>query len=141
MAETKNTMPVLSVDSGAIMVPVDDNGEIIGHIRFNPNDLDIVKRYDGVIDTFNAITMPDKPNVEELLALSDKIKEQFDALMGYPVSDVLFSKCNPLTPITNGDFFFENVLDGLKTLIETTMKQRLDKKRKKIQAATSKYHK
>lgn len=141
MAQEKNVMPVLSVNSGVIMVPVDDNGEIIGHIRFNPNDLDIVRRYDGIIDTLNTITLPDKPTTDELLELSDKIKGMFDTLLGYPVSEVLFSKCNPFTPTTNGDLYFENVMEGIKSLIEITMKQRLDKKRKKIQAATSKYHK
>lgn len=140
MAE-QNNMPVLSIDSGVVNIPVNDNGEIIGHIRFNPNDIDIVRRYESVIETLNKVTLPDKPTTEELLEFSDIIKAQIDALLGYPVSDVLFSKCNPLSPITNGDLFFENVLEGLKVLIETTFKQKIEKKRKKIQAATSKYHK
>lgn len=132
---------VLSIDSGAMNIPVNDNGEIIGYIKFNPNDFDIIKRYDGVVETLNNISLSAEATPEELLKVSDQVKEQIDILLGYPVSEVIFSKCNPFTPVTNGDFFFENVLDGLVNLIERTMNQRLEKKRKKIQAATAKYHK
>lgn len=140
MAEQNNT-PVLSVNSGVMNIDVNDNGEVIGQIRFNPADFDIIKRYEEVVDEMNDYTIPENPTEKELLDFTYKVKELTDKLLGYPVSDVLFGRTNPYTPNGKGELFFENVWDGLKALIETTMNQRIEKKLKKIKAATAKYHK
>lgn len=131
----------LSVDTGSVLIEVDDRGEKIGEFRFNPADIDIVKRYEKVEEYFNSIKVDENASAEEVLAFTDRIKEQFDYLLNYKVSDSLFSKCNPLTPLANGDFYCENVLDGIANIIENTMNQRLEKKKAKIQKATAKYHK
>ena len=131
----------LHVDTGAQIINIDDKGEIIGQFRFNPTDLDIVKRYEKVVEKISAITLPEEPDEKDILAVSDEIKDSFDYLLNYKVSDGIFAKCNPLTPIANGDFYFENVMDGIANLIEKTMNQRIEKKREKIQKATAKYHK
>lgn len=131
----------LHVDTGAQIINIDDKGEIIGQFRFNPTDLDIVKRYEKVVEKMSAITLPEEPDEKDILAVSDEIKDSFDYLLNYKVYDGIFAKCNPLTPITNGDFYFENVMEGIANLIEKTMNQRIEKKRAKIQKATSKYHK
>lgn len=131
----------LHVDTGAQIINIDDKGEIIGQFRFNPTDLDIVKRYEKVVEKMSAITLPEEPDEKDILAVSDEIKDSFDYLLNYKVSDGIFAKCNPLTPITNGDFYFENVMEGIANLIEKTMNQRIEKKRAKIQKATAKYHK
>ena len=140
MAEQNNT-PVLSVNSGVMLIDVNDNGEVIGQIRFNPADFDILRRYEEAVEVMNSYTMPDNPTEKDLLEFSDKAKELTDQLLGYPVSDVLFGRTNPWTPNGKGELFFENVWEGIAALIESTMKQRVDKKLKKIKAATSKYHK
>lgn len=140
MAEQNNT-PVLSVNSGVMNIDVNDNGEVIGQIRFNPSDIDIIRRYEKVVDIMNGYTMPENPTDQELLDFTDKVKELTDELLGYPVSDVLFGRTNPYTPNGKGELFFENVWNGLKILIETTMNQRVEKSLKKIKAATAKYHK
>lgn len=131
----------LHVDTGAQIINIDDKGEIIGQFRFNPADLDIVKRYTKVVDALNALHLPAELTEDDFFAATDEIKKQFDYLLNYNVSDELFAKCNPLTPITNGDFYCENVLEGIAGIIENVMKQRIEKKRAKIQRATSKYHK
>lgn len=131
----------LSVDTGSILVNIDDKGEIIGKFRFNPGDLDIVKRYKKVIDSLNAISLSEEPTDEEIFAATDMIKQQFDYLLNYNVSGEIFKKANPLTPVKNGDFYCENVLEGISSIIEKTTEERLEKKKAKIQKATSKYHK
>lgn len=131
----------LSVDTGSILVNIDDKGETIGQFRFNPGDLDIVKRYKKVVDSMNAISLSEEPTDEEIFAATDMIKQQFDYLLNYNVSDEIFKKANPLTPVKNGDFYCENVLEGISSIIEKTTEERLEKKKTKIQKATSKYHK
>lgn len=139
MAEQKALK--LSVDTGSVLIDIEDRGEKIGEFRFNPADIDIVRRYEKVAEYLDNTKIEESAGAEEVLAFTDKIKEQFDYLMNYKVSDALFAKCNPLTPLANGDFYCEHVLEGIAGLIEKEMGQRIAKKKAKIQKATAKYHK
>ena len=131
----------LSVDTGSVLINVDDKGEVIGQFRFNPSDLDILRRYETVVDAMNAIVIPEDAGADDMLRVSDEIKKQFDFLLNYNVSDGIFAKCNPFSMTADGDFYFESVLDGIAGLIEKVTNQRIEKKRKKIEKATAKYHK
>ena len=131
----------LSVDTGSVLINVDDKGEVIGQFRFNPSDLDILRRYEAVVDAMNAIVIPEDAGADDMLRVSDEIKKQFDFLLNYNVSDGIFAKCNPFSMTAGGDFYFESVLDGIAGLIEKVTNQRIEKKRKKIEKATAKYHK
>ncbi len=131
----------LNVDTGAQVIDINDKGEIIGRFRFNPTDPDIARRWPKVRDAMNALTLPKNPTDDELFAVTDEIKKQFDFLLNYNVSDEIFSKCNPLTLVTNGDLYCENVLEGIAGIIEKVTNQRFEKKKVKIQKATAKYHK
>lgn len=127
----------LNVDTGSILVEVKDKGEKIGEFRFNPCDLDIAKRYEKVADVLSNLKVSDDPDMDEVFAFSDKIKEQFDYLLNYKVSDAIFAKCNPLTPLADGGLYYVKVLDGIVGLFEQTTNQRMSK----INEATAKYRK
>lgn len=134
----------IKVETGAVNVPVkDEEGNELGKIKINPSDMNIVTRYEKVVEDLNGTEFGEERELttEELIKFSDTIKEKFDYLLDYPVSEVLFSKCNPLTVISNGDFFFENVLIAVASLIEKITNQRVEKKLKKIKKVTSKYEK
>jgi hypothetical protein len=136
MAESMN----LSVDTGSVLIDINDNGEVIGQFRFNPNDFDIVKRCEKVIADLDKLEMPEADDVESFFRCGEIVKELFDYLLNYKVSDDIFAKCNPLTLLANGDFYFETVLDGIYQIIEKTMNTRLKKRQAKIKKATQKYH-
>lgn len=129
----------LSVDTGSVLVDIDDNGKTVGQFRFNPGDLDILRRYKDVIANFEAITLPENPDEEAILAVGDEIKKQIDYLLNYNVSADIFAVCNPLTPTASGDFYFENVIEGIAGLIEKTTGKRIEKKMAKIRKATKAY--
>lgn len=133
----------LKVNTGAVTVDVEnENGKKIGEFEFVPTDTDIVNRYGSVVDFFNHVTFEEnEPNEEIVKRFSNQIREQFDYLFNYPVSESIFAKCGPLTPTQDGDFFFEKVLDGIRALIEKVTNERVEKKMKKIRRATTKYHK
>lgn len=132
----------LTVDTGAVNIAVQDeaDGSVIGSFKFIPTDMDIIRRYGKVVDYFNGVTFPENPSEEEYLKLDDEIRGQLDYLLNGSVSEGVFAKCAPLTMISNGDFFFETIIEGIGKLIEKTMKTRIDKKMKRVKAATSKYH-
>ena len=74
------------------------------------------------------------------MKFSSEIRDQFVDLFNFAVSESIFSKCGPLTPVQYGDFFFEVVLDGIRGIIENVTNERVEKKMKKIRKATAKYH-
>lgn len=132
----------LSIETGKVSVPIREkaDGELIGQFAFNPNDLDILKRYEIVVNALEKIKVPKDADADAILAVSDELKKQMDYLLNFPVSDDIFAKCNPLTLTENGNFYIENVIDGIAGLIEQVMNTRIEKKRKKIEKATAKYH-
>ena len=136
----------LRVETGAVTVEVEDErGEVIGQFDFNPADSNILKRYSAVVDFFNGVSfdesLPEEEQIAAMNKLAGDIAQQFDYLLGYSVSGGLFERCGPLTVTKNGDFFFEQVLQGVGSLIESVTKKRLDKKLAKIKKATEKYDK
>lgn len=131
----------LSVDTGSLLIDIDDKGENIGQFRFNPNDLDIVKRYDEVVKTLETIQVPENSDENTIFEISDELKRQMDYLLNYNVSSEIFAKCNPLTLTASGDFYIENVLEGIASLVKRTMDKNLSRKKAKIRKATAKYNK
>ncbi len=136
----------LRVETGALTVEVEDErGAVIGAFDFNPADSNILKRYSAVVEFFNGVgfdeDMPQEAQIAAMNKLAGDIAGQFDYLLGQGVSEGLFDKCGPLTVTQNGDFFFEQVLEGVGALIESVTKKRLDKKLDKIKKATAKYDK
>lgn len=132
----------LRVETGAVNVEVEDErGETLGAFQFNPADSNILKRYGAVVDFFNAVSFDesqdDERQLKQMNALADDIAGQFDYLLGYDVSEGLFGRCGPLTVTKNGDFFFEQVLEGVGRLIEQVTRKRLDKKLAKIKKAAA----
>lgn len=130
----------LSVDTGSITVELEDkNGNVIGEFEFVPTDTDILKRFDAVVDAMNNLQMGDNPTAEAIIQTSDTVREQFDYLLSGKVSDGIFAKCGPFTTVKSGNFFFEEVLEGIGNLIESTTKQRINKKLSKARKAAAKY--
>lgn len=132
----------LKVETGAVTVEVEDErGKVIGTFDFNPADSNILKRYGAVVDFFNGLSqkegLTEEEQVAELNRIQDQIGEQFDALLGYKVSDGLFGACGPLTVTKNGDFYFEQLLEKIGGLIESVTQKRIDKKLAKIRRAVA----
>lgn len=127
----------LTVDTGAVTVPVKDKkGRVLGEFEFVPTDSNLLKRTQDVVDHFNSVK-----EIPELEAFADDVCEQFDHLFGDGTADGIFRTCGPLTVLENGDFFFEHVLSGITGLVEQTMKQRIERKLRKVKALTKGYKK
>ena len=131
---------IKNINTGTTPVLIkDENGNELGTIVFNPSDLDIARRFDKVLQELEEMELKEDNEVEEFFKLSEKIKNSFDYLMNYKVSDVLFSRCNPFTPLPNGDFFCEHILTVIAEMIEEITDQRIKKKEAKIKKRTAKY--
>ena len=109
-------------------------------IILNPADLDIVKRYETVVDTLNALDIKDD-DVDGFYKADTMMKEQIDYLLNAPLAEKVFSRCNPFTPLESGKLFVEEVLEAVASVIEKEMNVRTKKVNSRIQKYTAKYHK
>lgn len=136
----------LTVNTGALLIDVEnEKGRKIGEFEFVPTDSNILTRYEDVVRFFNEVSFKDdlteEETIQEMKAFETQIREQFDYLFGYSVSDGIFKNCGPLTVVSNGDYFFEEVITGIAGLIEQVTNERIEAKMKKVRKVTAKYHK
>ena len=94
-------------------------GEKIGQIRFNPNDLDLYKRAEEIEKFFSKKRVDTSKDdcYEECMKFSEEIKEKFNYLFNRNVSDDIFHVCNPLTVVGNGELYFIVALDACMDVI------------------------
>ncbi|MBO5831555.1 MAG: hypothetical protein J6R01_08120 [Alistipes sp.] len=117
-----------------------ERGEIIGAFSIFPSDVGIVDRCEQAIEFFNSLEYPnDADDSKARNDLTDRIKQQFDLLFG-GVSATLFEKIHPLSPIKNGDLFFEAALDAICGVVQKETDARIKAKLKRARAATAKYN-
>ena len=139
-----NTQNIV-IDDGLKRFTFSNNdGEVFAEFSFNPADTSIIERYEDVVEAFNKIEIKGENGdemKESILAISDTFKEQFNYLLNRDVSEGLFKVYSPITIFANGDFFAEVILTQVAKIIEKEYDVRLQKKAKKIEKYTKKYHK
>lgn len=117
-------------------------GKVLGTFYFNPADVEIVKRYECVANNIAHIAdgISDDAPVEEVIrALEEKVNKEVDYLFNAEVSESFFSITSPFTPLANGEFFVENVLNAIGKLIEQTTGERFERIKTKVSKYTEKY--
>lgn len=154
MAENmKNFSMEISVDDGTVRVPVKNKqGEEIGVFYFRPTDINIIKRYNEVIDKFDNIVAPlenvdissdgtaqdmnDQAAIEALKDAEKRLFEATDYLFGGNMSEAFFGKMNPFSPV-NGHFYCESAINAVGSFINT----QFDRETKKISSRVNRYTK
>ena len=114
------------------------DNKVLGTFTFNPSDVNIIKRYDAVIEELQKYAEEAKDEVftaEKLNEVQDKIVEKMDMLTGGDTANSFFSICGALSPMANGNLFVQNVLEGIGAVIEKETKKRV----KKMDAQANKY--
>ena len=126
---------------------VNQDGKLLGQITFNPSDINIVKRHAEVMNQLHKLKMDfgkkaRKTTLSEDIAAIDKIVyDKIDYLLNADVSKTLFSVMGPFSPLANGQFFIENVMDAIGKVIQADNSARTENMRQKINKHTAKYHK
>lgn len=135
----------LNIDDGSIEVEVKNNGRAVGSFWVNPSDIDIIRRFDRVTEEFNKLEFPEESEGEEYLLklaeVGDRVQELFDVLLGEGAAENLFAQSSPFAFASNGDFYCENVLNSISSLLVELFGERIEKKAARINKATAKYHK
>ena len=126
---------------------VDKNGKVFCQIKFNPSDTDFVKRYEEVKRRLSLLKNDFGKNTEKK-SISDQLNEldaivyeQIDYLLNAKVSESIFSIMGPFSPLSSGEFFFENVLNAISIIIKKEADKNTAKVEKRINKYTRKYYK
>ena len=125
---------------------VDKNGKFFCQIEFNPSDTDFVKRYEEVKRRLSLLKNDFGKNTEkksisvQLNELDAIVYEQIDYLLNAKVSESIFSIMGPFSPLSSGEFFFENVLNAISIIIKKEADKNTAKVEKRINKYTRKYH-
>lgn len=121
---------------------VNQDNEVLGVFRFNPSDSNIIEKYNGVVESLEAAFQKvDTGDEEFVMEASREIKEKFDDLFGQNTSKTFFSITGPLTPLSNGQLFAENVVEAIGFIIEKEMNVRVKKVQERMKKYTEKYKK
>lgn len=127
----------IKLDTRELIEIVDSDGAVTGSFRWNPTDLDIVKRCEKAIEFFRTLEIKN----EDLNTVAEAIKDQLNYLLDSPnAAEELFS-CNPLTPRADGTYYFEYVFNTIVQFIESEMNVRIPKTSERIKKYTEKYEK
>lgn len=127
----------IKLDTRELIEIVDSDGNVTGHFRWNPADLDIVKRFDSVVDFFNSMQVSEN-NADEI---SEAIKNQANYLLDSPNAAEELFHCNPLTPRADGTYYFEYVFNTLAEFVKSELKVRVPKVTSRMKKYTAKYEK
>lgn len=129
----------LRVDTGFKKYVIRDlDGEKVGEIKFNPSDTGYLRRYDTVIEELNSITLPEDGDEKAMIEVEDRAIKAMEKFLNCPCDDV-FAITKPFSPVNDGDFFIEKVLESIVGVVEAETNQRIERKLTKIKKATAKY--
>lgn len=121
---------------------VNQNDKVLGVFTFNPSDMNIIDKYNDVVESLKTATEKmSTGKEEELTEASSLIREKMDILFGEDTSRTFFSITGPLTPLSNGQLFVENVLEAIGAIVEKEMNVRVKKVRERMDKYTAKYNK
>ena len=119
---------------------VNKAGEEIGVLRFDPTDVNMVKRYDEVADKFTAAlqSIEGADGMDALNKAGDKIIEFLDYVLDGNSREAFFSKIHPLSP-QNGRFYCEQVFEVIGAFIKQSFEAENVKINKRVAAHTHGY--
>lgn len=126
---------------------VNQDGKLLGRLTFNPSDTNILERHAEVMKQLHKLKedFGKKVNTatisEDMAEVDGIVYEKIDYLLNADVSKTLFSVMGPFTPLANGQFFVENVMDAIGKVMQADIEKQSKKIRQKIDKHTVKYHK
>lgn len=127
---------------------VDTRGEKLGEITLNVNDNRLPERFEKTEkDIRNAIGFikvelgKGKDPMEVLKKSEKKVMDAMNYLFDKDISSTFFSITSPFTLLPDGQFFVENVINAVQTLIAKENKTRIETLKERTKKYTEKYNK
>lgn len=126
-------MQSIKIDTGAVTIPIERDGELVSSINFNPNEVTFVEKFYGLISRLEEKEKEYKHRLEELgddedvdsygipknmgeglkllHDICDYMKTEIDSVFGVGTSEAVFGNATTLD-------MFEQFLDGVTPYIQ-----------------------
>lgn len=146
-ANQGNSNDIVIDDGSRIYNIKNKRGEVIGRFKFVPSDMGIIERYEHTISVFEGLQTKlseekDDADIKQIkIEAEAEIKKEIDYLFKANVSGSFFEITSPFTPLDSGEFFVENVIYAVRSVIEKETGKRLGKAKSRASKYTQKYHK
>lgn len=117
----------INFDDGSKKIEI--NGDSNKVLTWNPTDINFVDRYlifaDWVQNEYakkaeelsTSLSSIEDYKVGTVVALGDEFNIELDKVFGEGTSKIAFGNMNPISPISNGKFLFENFINALDPVI------------------------
>ena len=153
---SENVIPevedVIVVNDGRVNVRIQNTlGEQVGVFRFNPADVNIVNRYNEIVDQFGDVVKildgvgvdangegTDETSVKTLNKAEDEMIRLLDYMLDGDSRSAFFQKTHMFTP-SDGGFFVEHVMDSVGAYISKKMDAEVKKIGKRVSEHTHGY--
>lgn len=122
---------------------LDADGNVLFTINFNP-DLDIARRYNKTVDFLDKMFSDlgkEGKEADHFFEKCDELRAQLNELFNSDIATPIFSVMNPFTPLENGKFYIEEIIEKLGDIVESEFDTRVKRVRSRQSKYTAKYHK
>lgn len=143
-------MERLQIETGIKKYEIEDeNGDLLGVIRIDPKDLNMLVRCEEVeknvlalIESVDKIVETEELETAEkkVIEIDEKIKEQLNYLFDYDVSSVIFGNRHCLNT-NHGIPFIQRFMDMIIPVVENVVKKENKESRERISKYTKQYGK
>lgn len=121
------------------------SGEILGILKFNPADTNIIDRYKEVAKYYENYKMPEKTgnldeDIENIKKAENDIVDKISYLINSDSREAFFNSVGAFTVMEDGELFVEKALSAIATAIEKEMNVRTQKLKKRMNKYVAKYH-
>jgi hypothetical protein len=134
---------IIQINDGSKTYDIQNqNGEIVASVTFKPNDFNILRRVDAVVEEMEKIIESIKnipPNSKAIAEKEDELKEKIDALFSADVSTPFFNILGAFSPVGKGRFFVEDVLEKLIGIVRTEYENETAKEKEKLNEYLAEY--
>lgn len=142
----------ITVDDGMQEVPINNKfGRQIGVFYFRPTDINIIDRYNSIVDKVPEVFKPledinidangttEEASMGVIKEAEDKLFELCDYLFDGNLSEAFFGSMNPFSPLANGTFYCEQALEMVGNFIASQFQGNIKSLEKRVSKYTKGY--
>ncbi len=134
---------IIQINDGSKTYDIQNqNGEIVASVNFKPNDFNILRRVDAVVEEMEKIIESIKdipPSAKAISEKEDVLKNKINDLFGADVTTPFFNILGAFSPVGKGRLFVEDVLEKLIGIVRSEYDNETAKEKEKLNEYLEEY--
>ena len=134
---------IIQINDGSKTYDIQNqNGEIVASVTFKPNDFNILRRVDAVVEEMEKIIESIKdipPSAKAISEKEDVLKNKINDLFGTDVTTPFFDILGAFFPVGKGRLVVEDVLEKLIGIVRSEYDNETAKEKEKLNEYLEEY--